>query len=459
MFCISLTGSKKASITTVIVFVFLLLFPLALAQHWEFEQVDTGAVGSKVQIRRAPDGTTFLCYERSRFRLRVAHKDSVWHREDIDTSFMNIDMGRLAFDIGPNGEAGLVCRDDSCRIMYVEHTDTNWIASETPFRLGWYPTIQLSFDSSGAPTVMFTGQRGIEFGVRSGSTWVVETTYTGNGMTGYHDFWVGCLRTNRDNEPGAIIREDVYLQDSFSGRIWWAFLYLLKRTGGTWSTEFLASDNFAGVSPLSLAFAATGQEKTLFAFCPCMGSWYLYCEGTAIDSTGASSGTILIDSLERPHVTYVSGGVKYGYRTGSWHIDTIPGTNGATSCDLLLDEEGQPIIAFDKPGNGVWIAHGIGIVAYEEADEQEPLQEETSLRVVSSPARVPIRMSCSGSFRAEHAVAILDAAGRQIRRLAVEPTMSWDGRDESGREMPAGVYFVSVRDGHTTHTARLVKIE
>jgi len=42
-------------------------------------------------------------------------------------------------------------------------------------------------------------------------------------------------------------------------------------------------------------------------------------------------------------------------------------------------------------------------------------------------------------------ICVFDAAGRQVRRLALPRaggSMVWDGRDSFGREVPAGVYYI-----------------
>jgi hypothetical protein len=57
---------------------------------------------------------------------------------------------------------------------------------------------------------------------------------------------------------------------------------------------------------------------------------------------------------------------------------------------------------------------------------------------------------------------VLDAAGRLVRGLAFSPSgagrssSSWDGRDEAGQPVPAGVYFFTVQAaGQTAHAAVL----
>jgi flagellar basal-body rod modification protein FlgD len=60
-------------------------------------------------------------------------------------------------------------------------------------------------------------------------------------------------------------------------------------------------------------------------------------------------------------------------------------------------------------------------------------------------------------------VALLDLAGRHVRTLthgAVESgrqVMAWDGRDDSGRNVPDGVYFLVTRtEGHESRLKLVV---
>lgn len=57
-------------------------------------------------------------------------------------------------------------------------------------------------------------------------------------------------------------------------------------------------------------------------------------------------------------------------------------------------------------------------------------------------------------------VSILDAQGRLVRKLPScgSGSVSWNGTDERGQELPAGVYFVSAQSGGRTWTARLVML-
>jgi hypothetical protein len=63
----------------------------------------------------------------------------------------------------------------------------------------------------------------------------------------------------------------------------------------------------------------------------------------------------------------------------------------------------------------------------------------------------PFRSSVA--FQASGAVRVHDAAGRLVRNL-VQGAASWDGSDDGGRVLPAGLYFLSVDRA----TQRVVKV-
>jgi len=67
------------------------------------------------------------------------------------------------------------------------------------------------------------------------------------------------------------------------------------------------------------------------------------------------------------------------------------------------------------------------------------------LRAWPNPARGPIRFESPGGLIARE-IEILDGAGRLIARVTPGASRQWDGRDQAGRPVPAGVYFARVRD-------------
>jgi len=86
-----------------------------------------------------------------------------------------------------------------------------------------------------------------------------------------------------------------------------------------------------------------------------------------------------------------------------------------------------------------------------------------SVRVWPNPCAGACRILLGGRSAAGEA-AIVDASGRLVRRLGGGPVtggervFSWDGRDEDGDEVPAGLFFVRVAGNGTTAARRLLVI-
>jgi len=76
-----------------------------------------------------------------------------------------------------------------------------------------------------------------------------------------------------------------------------------------------------------------------------------------------------------------------------------------------------------------------------------------------NPARAGVRLAFSG--RGDGELDILDLAGRRVTTawrgaLAGEATAAWDGRDDTGRRVPDGVYFARLRIGGERSVRRVV---
>lgn len=82
-----------------------------------------------------------------------------------------------------------------------------------------------------------------------------------------------------------------------------------------------------------------------------------------------------------------------------------------------------------------------------------------------NPARGTCRFDLTLDARAQVDVNVFDAAGRRVRALhrgalaAGRTPLAWDGRDERGARVRAGVFFVRASDGSATRTTRIVLAE
>jgi flagellar hook assembly protein FlgD len=62
------------------------------------------------------------------------------------------------------------------------------------------------------------------------------------------------------------------------------------------------------------------------------------------------------------------------------------------------------------------------------------------------------------------AVSVHDVTGRRVRALAGRAfaagpaALPWDGRDEAGRKVPAGVYFFRIEGADLAEAGRVVRV-
>lgn len=109
--------------------------------------------------------------------------------------------------------------------------------------------------------------------------------------------------------------------------------------------------------------------------------------------------------------------------------------------------------------NNIWILDLAGTSGVAEAvpparrlaAAPNPMRERT---VITLEAATPPAAAAAGIF---------DARGRLVRRLGPTPASgsaawTWDGRDDGGRELPGGAYFVRVADGTGGVTRKILRV-
>jgi hypothetical protein len=80
-----------------------------------------------------------------------------------------------------------------------------------------------------------------------------------------------------------------------------------------------------------------------------------------------------------------------------------------------------------------------------------------------NPMRVEAQFEYSLPCSRDAILEVYDVSGRMVRRLqapapGTEGTVSWDGRDDRGAPVPAGVYFMRLADGERFGTAKVVVV-
>lgn len=86
----------------------------------------------------------------------------------------------------------------------------------------------------------------------------------------------------------------------------------------------------------------------------------------------------------------------------------------------------------------------------------DPPTLASGIRLAPNPFRWATRIrDASGGM-----LTIVDVTGRRVRSLSVgvDSAATWNGEDDAGRTVPAGVYFVLSRIGHRTSATRIVRV-
>lgn len=207
----------------------------------------------------------------------------------------------------------------------------------------------------------------------------------------------------------------------------------------------------------------------------------------------AKSFTTAFD-VPSPSVTWLVARVT-GPNLGDWHavsanglfaqtspvyIQHVSPTNGLTraaAAEFFLERLDETVAVFDSLG----FFPGNSRVTFDMAVASARAFYETLLvppTAVESPAVAPswaLRNVWPNPFGGEthidyisphngesHTIAVYDAAGRVVRTLFVgrrsggEHRLEWDGRDDSGRKVASGVYFVRVHTANASVGRKLV---
>jgi hypothetical protein len=129
---------------------------------------------------------------------------------------------------------------------------------------------------------------------------------------------------------------------------------------------------------------------------------------------------------------------------------------------LLADTDlaGDPRVAFGLRDMGAYEYNGVVAAAEDQAPAAAPL----ALRCVPNPFNPVTRLHFSLEETGQVRVRILDLRGRLVAQPAAGPfaaghhTLDWDGRDQSGATVPAGVYTCLLETGRERAVVKLTLV-
>ncbi|MBS4015447.1 MAG: T9SS type A sorting domain-containing protein [Candidatus Latescibacteria bacterium] len=110
------------------------------------------------------------------------------------------------------------------------------------------------------------------------------------------------------------------------------------------------------------------------------------------------------------------------------------------------------------PNNWVLKRTYLGIEEVAGANAGKPLY-----KIYPNPFRGQVKLDYNLSLGQSMEILIYNRAGQMVRNYNLTPKYNnyliWDGKDNQGRQVSAGVYFVKLKNGHKTYHEKIVKLQ
>jgi serine protease AprX len=266
----------------------------------------------------------------------------------------------------------------------------------------------------------------------------------------------------------------------------------------------LSSMRQAGIIPVAIAHN-DGPTCSTISYAPC-----IYAENLTVGGTNyvdgiqswSSRGPVLSDGSGRikpdvcapsyvrsstntgaysmlggtssagPHVAGLAALLISANNSLSGNVDVIEAIIRLTAIPKTTVEECGGVPGSEIPNN----TYGYGLIdalaAYDLAMDPSDVPEVTlypikqSIKVAPNPGVNGSRITYQLGYPSLVSLRIVDLTGRKVRtllnRIPLDPgdhASTWDGCDEHGQKVAAGVYMYQLRTGEETNTGRLILVE
>lgn len=402
---------------------------------WSSDSITLGGYGP-MSIAVSPSGEPVIAFI-VRDTLHIARTDSgSWSIEKPEPEYWdwcNEGFNPIALD-----DTGGV------HILYRKYCNEYWYAWEESG--AWHQSVvhanswqgaDLTIGATGAAEIAIASRIGYGSSgelmvlTRDGAGWIEELVDTVRAP------WRTHLSHNPSGDP-----EIVTTGWSDLGEEWCFRVEHWQSGGGAWSSHHLDSDCLDDLNEGGTVSSA----------------------GFEIDSRGVPH--ILMDHVDykglHPDSLPISKLIYTSTNVGTWFEETILEIPYGTVASLVLDQEEVPVVAYALPG----LATAMVIARRDFTPTGLPPGSAARLDLLLSPnpahsgnVQLEIPLLSSGP---PLEVAIYDVRGRLARTLLTAASdntrlsLTWDGRSDRGKELPAGVYFVRARAGSQTSAAKLV---
>lgn len=353
---------------------------------------------------------------------------------------------------GPGARAALVATVDTdppygpFRILYAELGDGGWSAFETVAETGFdrpWPRLALARDGDELrPTVWYLGDDGLmglrlHRRVRDGGVWQPAESLPDEALAVQGEFAVGVF------DDGAADVLGLGMQPTCPC----GSIHHLRVDGaGVWSPSQTMTQHYDFYDWPMFPCLVAGADGRAHAFWSQLGS----------------------DPTMHPHRRTLEYHVREG---GVWSdqgdvLDEQPRLRLGARVALAVTDRNEPLLAWTRTDTigdqiepqRIWIAR------VDPAMSAPPAAAGLALDVHPSPFNPRTTLTVTAPRGGPVTVLVCDPRGRVVRRLvgvadASEPlTLSWNGRDDAGRPVPAGVYAAQARVGDRRTTRKLTLI-
>jgi len=409
---------------------------VCLAGYWEFEPVDSGSVGSYVAIDKMSDGTIWLAYVNRDSAIRLAHKDTAWEHEDLDTSLVRPDFQSsppFSFDIGPGDVIGVVGLG-----RLAERKNSGWSSEALPMPMR---DKAFSYDPAGRPSLTFSDSlRNVCLGLKTDSGW--DTSVVIQAFQDYTYWGIAFTRPAwRRNGNCAFMECDYW---DMGGCIDGYDVSLYTRDSGVWTSDGVGG----GLDGGGCGFAALPDASdSIHAFWSARDPYYtneLVCDAVILDSA-SDIGSACLDSSGRVQCAWVQSDVlKFDLRPEPTQV--VRSGTIIARCDITTDTLSEPAIAYCARDGSIWVAHGVGIVGLSDRPIGPVVRGYPR---VASIVRDVLFLAEAASNKPQ-ATSLLNAAGRKVAELHA-------GANDVSALAP-GVYFVGDWGGASSKQTGMKRI-
>ena len=408
----------------------------------------SGFLGLFTSIHLDGAGNPFVSYyDEANGNLKCAHKSGgVWTLETADNATDDVGLF-TSIVLDGSGNPHISYYDQTHGDLKYAHKSAGVWLKETVDPTGDVgKSTSIALSGTGEPRISYIDLTNgtLKYASKTGSTWTLSTV-TSIGPTDASGIYGTSLKLDSQGNPSISCYDE-------AGSLLYA-----HRSGAVWSVELadLSGDDVGRFSSLAIDFLdrphisyydATNQhlKYTLKSG----GSW----TDQTIDTNpnvGWDTG-IALDAGGNPRISYYNafwGYLMYARRiNGVWetYYADFPVADVGSYSSLAIDASGRPHISyFNSTAGDLRYAVGNSDVT----GVGDPMAGVVGgLTVYPNPSiggRVNIRMADARQAGVT-TVEIFDLGGRRIRRLSLDTSGSvlWDGLDESGKAVQAGIHFV-----------------